>query len=373
MTTIYPSKAADIDATLTVGSSGLNISPASTVTAQLFAADGVTSLCAAKALSSAAIGANWSTGNVVAQFDETDTAGAVTPSAVVKFVVSLSGSSRSWSVPVEVGVPDERSALFPSRDIAVAKLRQDRLMLAAANVLEDPSKISDEYLWSKLQAAEASIAGMLGVPLQPTRYFSGQPTDEQIATLPAGMPWEVDAPYDYDPANFQGDRWGFFLTRHRPVISVVGVKFVYPSPTHTVLNVPSDWIRVDRKYGRVQFVPTSSPFLSPIGGLVMNNMASGRMLPQAIELEYTAGLTAAEIRSKYADLLDVVQKQAVTKIIEDSFPAASGSVSADGLSQSMSVDLSKYHDMIDHAINGGPGGSNGGLMVRIHGIRTVVM
>jgi hypothetical protein len=370
MTTITPGQSATVSATLTVGGAPLLIPLTATVTARIFAANGVTPVSPTITLSPSAIGANWQSGVVVADFSGTDTASATLPSAAVKFTVTQGAQSRTWSLQVAVEAADEGSALFPSRALVLQALRRDKLVLAGANVLGDTSQLSDEFLWSKLLAAESVIAGMLRVPLQPTRFFAHDPTPEQLAALPTGMPWAVDPAYDYDPANYRGDRWGFLLLRQKPVQQVHDVKFVYPAPQHVVLNVPADWIRVDKKYGQIQFVPTSSPFLSPIGGLVMNQMAAGRMLPFAIEIEYTAGL--ADASKLYPELPDVVQKLAVTKIVEDSFLPQSGSISADGLSQSMSVDVSKYHDAIDRIINGPPG-ANGGLVARIHGIKTMVM
>jgi len=46
----------------------------------------------------------------------------------------------------------------------------------------------------------------------------------------------------------------------------------------------------------------------------------------------------------------------------------SASISADGLSQSLSVDMEKYRGAIEATLFG-PKGSNGGLMTAIHGIR----
>jgi hypothetical protein len=62
----------------------------------------------------------------------------------------------------------------------------------------------------------------------------------------------------------------------------------------------------------------------------------------------------------------------VLKVIDDGFLPQSGSISADGLSQSLSVDMDKYHDAIGRTLNGGKG-SNGGLMTAIHGIRVGVV
>lgn len=89
-----------------------------------------------------------------------------------------------------------------------------------------------------------------------------------------------------------------------------------------------------------------------------------------VHLEYVSGLVDAE--TKYPDLLDAVKKMAVTKIITDTFLPQSGSISADGLSESMSVDISKYNDLIDRIIDGPEKSGNGGLQAAIHGIRAMI-
>lgn len=259
------------------------------------------------------------------------------------------------------------SALFPNRLVALAKLRRDRLALLAASIMPD-LKLSDDFLWDRLMAAEAQLAHELRVPLQPTRFFAYQPTQAQIAAL-GSMPWALDPPYDYSPADWYGDKWGFVLTRQKPIQSVVGMKFVYPSPEQTIVDVPTDWIRIDGKYGQLQVVPTGTMYQTLLGGIFLSHLTGGKTLPFTVALDYVAGL--ANVTRDYPDLVDAAVKLAVTKIVEDGFMPQSGSISADGLSQSLSVDVSKYHDAIDRIINGSSG--NGGLMARIHGVRTIVM
>jgi hypothetical protein len=261
-----------------------------------------------------------------------------------------------------------RSALF-IQDVAIDKIRADRLMLLANSIMPD-LKVSDQYLWEKLLAAEAHVAHALRVPLAPTRFFPRAPTTEQIAALPAGMPWDIDPAYDYDPANYTGDKWGMIVARQKPIQSIVGMKFVYPTPTQTIMEVPADWVRHDGRYGQVQIVPTGTAYQTLLGGMFLSQFSGGRQLPFTIEMEYTAGLVNAA--RDYPDLIDAVQKMAVVKVVEDGFMPQSGSISADGLSQSLSVDAGKYHDAVDTILNG-PAGSNGGLMARIHGVRMVVI
>lgn len=260
-----------------------------------------------------------------------------------------------------------RSALFPSRITAISKLRRDRLTLLMSSIMPDV-RLSDDFLWDKLLAAESHVSHALRVPLVPTRFFPSDPTPEQIAALD-GNPWALEAPYDYHPADWYGDKWGLILTRQKPIQSVLGMKFVYPSPAQTIVDVPADWIRLDKKYGHIQIVPTGTAYQTLLGGLFMSHLSGGKTLPFTVHLDYVAGL--ANVHTDFPDLVDAVLKMAVIKIIEDAVLPQSGSISADGLSQSLSVDAGKYHEAVDRILNGTDG--NGGLMARIHGIRMMVM
>lgn len=260
------------------------------------------------------------------------------------------------------------SALFPDQTAALAKIRRDSLMLAAQNHFAGVD-IDDEYIWSKLMAAESEAQRILRVKFQPTAFFPNIPTQDEIDAL-NGMPWEEDPAYDYDPLMFQDERWGFIVTRNRPLISVKSLKYAYPSASTYAFEVPLDWLKIDKKYGQVRVVPTTIAAATLVGSFMMNLIAGGRSVPQIMNLVYVAGLT--DVTTNYPELVDVVKKMAVLKLIEDGFLAQSGSISADGLSQSMSVDMDKYHDSIDRILNGGTG-SNGGLMAAIHGIRLGVM
>lgn len=259
------------------------------------------------------------------------------------------------------------SALFPNKFTAVAQLRRDSLMLAAQNHFAGVT-LDGAYLWDKLQAAEAQASRTLRVKFQPTAYFPLTPTSAQIAAL-GTMPWAEDPAYDYDPDMFQGEMWGFIATNNRPLISVTSLNYIFPSPNNVSFEVPAAWIRMDKKYGQVRIVPSTVASV-PVSAFLMQIMGGARVIPHMLQLTYIAGLSNAAV--DYPDLVDAVKKMAVLKIIEDSFLPQSGSISADGLSQSMSLDMSKYEDSIDRIFNG-PKGSNGGLMAAIHGIRLGVM
>lgn len=261
------------------------------------------------------------------------------------------------------------SALFPSRLVALAKLRRDRLMMAASGSMPDVS-LSDDYLWDKLRAAESEMAHDLRVPLAPTAFFPDTPSEAEIVAL-NGMPWAIDAGYDYAPGDFgHNDKWGYIKLRNKPLQSVSRVRFAYPGGPTAHYDLPLDWLRMDKRHGQVQFVPSSTAFAAPLNAFVMQAIGNGRTIPLAIQITYVAGLPNAA--GDFPELLDAIYKKASLKIIEDAYLPQSGSISADGLSQSISSDMDKHHDAIDRTIYGGKG-TNGGLMTAIHGIRLGVL
>lgn len=292
---------------------------------------------------------------------------------VVNTVTTVAGRSdrRTINLYVKAGqaTTNLRSLLFPNKFAAIAKMKRDRLMMAASGALPTV-ELNDDYIWDKLRAAEADVGRTLRVPLAPTAFFPVEPTPEEITAL-NGMPWALDPGYDYSPGDFAfTDKWGFIKLRNKPLISVSRVRFAYPGGPSAFYDLPLDWLRTDKKFGQVQFVPSSTAFAAPINAFIMQAIGNGRTIPLAIQISYVAGLQDAA--TNFPDLIDAVMKTAALKVIEDAFLPQSGSISADGLSQSMSNDMDKHHDMVDRLINGGKG-SNGGLMAAIHGIRFGVM
>jgi hypothetical protein len=264
-----------------------------------------------------------------------------------------------------VAVPNTgvRSLLF-IKDIVVPQIRNERLLMVAQTFFPGLT-LSDDYIWEKVRAAENETGRDLRVPLVPTQFFPLTPTPAQIAALPAGMPWAIDPPQDYDPDFFQGERWGFMVLRNKPVIVVQEVEFVYPAPTYGVYTFPLDWIRLDAKYAQIRFVPASSAFTAPLNAFLLQALGGGRTIPFAFNVTYQAGINAWQ---DFPQLIDLIKRRAVLKIIEDFFLPTSGSISADGLSQSLSITMEGYRDMIQATLYG-PKGMNGGLMTAIHGIR----
>jgi hypothetical protein len=369
MTTIIAGQAAQFTVTVQVDGAPVAINSSATVNAQLFTINGLQSLTPIEACSSNATGANWTAGVVAVAFTANDTATITTGPALLVLTISNPALVRRFKINVETATGPTQSTLF-IKDVVVEELRADQLLLAAQNYFSGVT-LTDDYIWEKVVAAESQIKHTLRVPLVPTQFFAYTPTTpEDIALEQPGVPIDIDPAYDYDPEFFQGEKWGFIVTRQKPVQSVQRMRFAYPAPSNLFFDIPLDWIRLDQKYGHIRLVPATSAFSAPLSAFMMQALGGGRTIPFMIQLTYIAGIQNAW--TTYPELIDVIKKQAVLKVVEDGFLPQSGSISADGLSQSMSVDMEKYRDTIDSILNG-PKGSNGGLMTSIHGVRNTIM
>lgn len=253
--------------------------------------------------------------------------------------------------------------LFADQAAIVQELRRDRLMVVARTYFPEVTPHAD-YLYQKILAAEKQLQRRLRVYLEPVTVLPEGGTQEERDALEADdQIWIEEPGYDLERHFFDGDTWGFIQLRQRPVIEVTSVKFVYPLPSSGIFTVPADWIRLDKKYGHLRMVPSSQAAIAPLNMYVMQAISGGRMFPQMIHVRYRAGLQNAAV--EHPDIIDLIKKMAVVEIINDMYLPESGSQSIDGMSQSLSIDTSKYSDKIDDKVET--------LRQSIHGIRMGVL
>lgn len=242
---------------------------------------------------------------------------------------------------------------FPSILAALATIRRDRL-LYVSQIFFPGIPLEDDYLLEKLSASTALIQRQLRVYLVPTEMIPNTATQDEINALTAAGNVVVQEPaYDYNPEIFIGNTWGFQPLRQRPIIAVHSMQFVYPTPGASIFTIPSEWIRLDKKYGTLNLLPVQTATMLPLNAFILSALGGGRTVPNFIEIRYRAGLE--NVAQDWPDILDVILKATVLSIVEDMFipSSASSSVSADGLSQtsSLSLKMEEYQQVIDRKIN----------------------
>lgn len=241
-------------------------------------------------------------------------------------------------------------SLIDTGALSVDVLSTQRLLLMTMQQCgQSVDALSPGYLALKLAAAEKQIARALRIPLEPTEVLpDGGTQQEQDAFNASKTAWREEPSYEMTREFFRGDSWGFIAINYRPLIQVHDIRFVYPEPFSTIWTVPSDWVKVDRRYAHVRLVPGSQAFVPPLFSWAMQTVTGGRVIPHMIHVRYKCGLADA---SEYPDLLDVIYQTAVLGIIDDQFLPQSGSDSVDGISQSISWDPSKHQDRINKKLD----------------------
>lgn len=288
----------------------------------------------------------------------------VTGTYIIQAYVELpgwSGTGETTTLLVEAPASaSPSSGLFADLAGAVADLRANRLAALPGGLANLP----DAEILASLVAAEADAERSLRVFLSPTVVLPDLATQaEKDALDEAGTRWIEEPGYDLEPDFFQGNRWGYVVLNHCPVISVQSLKFVYPAPATTVWDVPAEWIRLDKRFGHLRLVPSGSLVTAPLSVFAVQLLGGGRVVPQAVQARYTSGLSHAA--RDYPDLLDLVRRMAMLKLMQGAFLPTSGSLSVDGLSESQSFDLSKYQDDVDSRLER--------LRQSIHGIRATFL
>jgi hypothetical protein len=269
------------------------------------------------------------------------------------------------------------TALFPDQETAVADLMA-QIALSAGNYI-NMAALTPSMVWDKMVAAEVECERLLKTFFDCVQVIPDMATDAEIQALEdSNTRYITIAGFDYDPAMFTGERWGLMRLPYRPVQQVNSVIISFPAPFLQNYTVPGEWIRIDRKNGDLNLVPTTTAATTPVGAFALVAMAGSITYPQAIQVRYSCGLTnasgqvATSFAQEWDDLVDVVKRIAIAKIFKMMMLPQSASISADGLSQSNSFNYKAWQDDINETLFG-PKGSNGGLYTSIHGINSQIM
>ncbi|MFW9606238.1 MAG: hypothetical protein ACMV0I_06780 [Pseudomonas sp.] len=344
---IVQGQAQTVTLTLRVAGAPVSIDTSAKVTAQLYSADGSHPISGQISVSPLSVGALWANGVVVIELTADDTRLVAPPATTFLIVATSGGSSRTWTARIDSDGPVAASSALLAYNSAVTRLRSTLLHGAASKLNIDQSLILDEELWDYWLAAEAEAQRKLGFPLQPTQIFTNEPTEEEKTAL-GSMPYIVEPGYDLPADFFSIQAWGTLKLRVCPVISVESIRLIYPSMTHTMFEVPKNWIKLDHKYGQIQITPGLGSINTPLAMVSVQAITSGIRVPHMIRVKYKAGINGKS--PEYADLVDLVKQMALLRILQGAFVPGSGSISADGLSQSFSMDIDKHQDAVDQRL-----------------------
>ena len=255
------------------------------------------------------------------------------------------------------------ASIFPDLAAAVSALRSDRLIAVSQDYFPG-IVLSDDYIAECLTVAEAAVQDALRVYITPREVIpvTADPS-EGAALAAAGNTVLLEPGYDYEPELFQPPSWGFIVLRQRPVSAVHSIQFVYPGPGNNIFTIPPDWVRLEPKYGQFNLVPMNSQLTMPVSAFMLQALGGGNRIPFMLQIRYRCGIE--NCATDYPEIVDLVKRWALYSLIEDRFLATSNSVSADGLSQSISWDGDKQRDKLE--------ARGERIRQKLHGVRMGVM
>ena len=145
MTTIIAGTAATIS--VTVMQDGSPVPVAGSMAARVFTMDGKTELVPSTPVDQATPGASWAEGVVVVALDSSQT--TTLPPGDAMLVLQGGFGIKRFKLVVETLFEPTRTSLF-IKDIVVNEIRQDRLVAAAAGVLNALALLGNCLIWSKI-------------------------------------------------------------------------------------------------------------------------------------------------------------------------------------------------------------------------------
>lgn len=236
--------------------------------------------------------------------------------------------------------PTTKTGLSPS------DLKNGELYGVLIKASGEAKPLKDEVIARKIRAAEDFYETDLAIRLQQKKVAS----DPDIRGLVEGTDYDLaEAAYPLDANGFVGDTFCYLRLNLRPVASISRLAFQLPG-MRSAFVVPPDWIKLERKYGRIQLLPITGQFgvqLLQISSLGLTMLSAGRTLPQVIFVDYVTGFTTAQLQADHQNLLEGILLRAslllfgiVGNVRSGGFQ--SGSLSEDGLSRSMSLPSGKY-------------------------------
>lgn len=150
-----------------------------------------------------------------------------------------------------------------------------------------------------------------------------------------------DAAYDFFFDRSQDQGWLITPLRYRPVRRINGQdysplkNYAYTYPLLDLFfRVPPSWFVVDGDFGLVRLVPSSNVQMLPLFALELSFGGFADSLPGGLALQYTAGLTGNDYRTRFSFIPELVLAMASMTCLRS-------------IAGTVSMGVSKYSTLID--------------------------
>lgn len=149
--------------------------------------------------------------------------------------------------------------------------------------------------------------------------------------------------HDYERGDY--NNWGYIQLWKRPIRKVTSFQLMYG--TRPSMEIPLDWLKIDKNGGKIQLFPNSASASGMIitdGGIIFGLQRAWSYAPQLWSIDYEAGMD--EVPHHLKELIYKHASIGVLQVWGDLILGAgiaSSSVSIDGLSQSIGTTQSAMY------------------------------
>jgi len=235
--------------------------------------------------------------------------------------------------------------------ITVEQIKGELLYGKLTHARGETAPYPDSAIMEALYAAEDAYEAYLGTRFGATRVFSAPELrrdviDPEIRVDDFDPAVDVAiAAFDYTPTMMGDGQWMMSTMPITPIQEVTKVFFWQPGlGAPTTFKIPPNWLRIQRESGRIESLPTTGPqalATQYLGVRMLNVFAGGIRVPQAIFVDYVAGLTPTQLEYSQRHLLRGIRLATLLNLAgvlssNLSGGVQSGSLSLDGLSRSRS-------------------------------------
>lgn len=213
-----------------------------------------------------------------------------------------------------------------------------------------PTPLTDAQLFTYIRSAEDLVEQTTGVLL--TETWVASPPVPPNMIIPSGVTTTsppqsgmvqgvdydlADIGYDFFYRRYLMEGWGQQSLRYKPIQNFYYLSFIYPL-LNQVFTIPLPWVVEDKDYGMIRIVPSANVQMLPLFALELSFMGFAQSLPQALWMQYTAGLGPVEYSTRFAFMKTLVLAQAALLLL----PVLQGSINYGVIRSSTSVDGLRY-------------------------------
>lgn len=197
---------------------------------------------------------------------------------------------------------------------------------------QSPVQVADPVIISWIRNAEDSIEAETGILLCQS-YIASPPaynpqTCNSISLTPTfsggyqkqGVDFDLsDSGYDFEFGRARDNGWLVYSLRYKPLRSLTygpgaetalkNVSFIYPL-LNDFFTISSTWFVEDHDYALVRFVPSTNVAMLPLFAMQLSLLGYSDSIPNAIWMQYTAGLTTTDYQTRFSFMKQLVLAKA---------------------------------------------------------------